>query len=72
MKKMVDLKLLAKLRGRKKDLYSGLSSVRKVEMCSITQTRPKKDALECISCYLPVNLKVEQISTLKGGGLRTP
>lgn len=72
MKKMVDFKLLAKLRGRKKDLYSGLSSVRKAEMCSITQTRPKKDALEGINCYLPVNLKVEQLSTLKGGGLRTP
>lgn len=41
-------------------------------MCSKTHTRPKKDALGFISCYLPVNLKVEQISALKGGGLRTP
>lgn len=43
-----------------------------METCSITHTRPKKNALGFISYYLPVNLKIEQISALKGRGLGTP
>lgn len=43
-----------------------------METCSITHTRPKKNALGFISYYLPVNLMIEQIPALKGRGLGTP
>lgn len=45
--------------------------MKKVEICSITHTRPKKDASGFISCYLPVFLMVERTPTLKGR-LRMP
>lgn len=54
------------------NLYSDLSPMKKMETCSITHTRPKKNALGFINYFLPVTLKIEQISALKGRGLGTP
>lgn len=72
MRKTADLSNLPNKRQKKKNLYSDLSPMKKMETCSITHTRPKKNALGFISYYLPVNLKTEQVSALKGRGLGTP